>query len=172
MLTELSMPEIAHILAIADPAEFLRSTCLRDIEAHHQVKRDSPFAAARAKASERKGNMLRRARGGLTQAEAAKRLHKTRQYVNYRVKLGEILAVEFDGRLRIPAFQVQGGELLPGLAMILAELENMGPWMKLAFFIDPNEMLEGHAPAEILDQQGEDAVGRIKETARVYSHST
>jgi hypothetical protein len=105
--------------------------------------------------------------GVISDAEFAHRLHlKSRQTVhNYR-DAGKIFAVPKGSRNFVyPAWQIQGGALLPGLEAVLAVLrqkKKTSPAGIALFFLTPAEALDGKRPLDLLRQS---------ETAEVIRHA-
>ncbi|WIB00354.1 antitoxin VbhA family protein [Curtobacterium sp. MCBA15_012] len=85
--------------------------------------------------------------------------------VDAHVQRGEILAVvSADGSRLFPAFQIdEGGQLLPRLREVLAELdpEEVDPWGDAVWLNAPSDDLDGLTPAAALRTQRADDVIRL-----------
>ena len=71
------------------------------------------------------------------------------------IKAGDLIAVEHDERVLIPAFQLSGGKLLPHLGETLHAMSTESPWLRLSWLITPNERLRGRPPLEALKHNPE-----------------
>jgi hypothetical protein len=91
----------------------------------------------------------------------------SRQGVDKRRAQGRLLALEVGKRGYVyPLWQVQRGQVLPGLERVLAELDDFDPWMQAAFFLNPNTWLGGEAPLSAL-RRGD--IERVVAAAATYA---
>lgn len=112
---------------------------------------DDPLAAAKFRGLERKRQILEAAGGALSAQGVADLLGITRQAVDKRRAQNQLLALTQGRRGYIyPCFQFEDGKTMPGFEETLAELKSFDPWMKLAFFVNPNDRLSGETPATAL----------------------
>ena len=101
--------------------------------------------------------LLAEAGGTLALPEAARRLGITPQAVYLRRKKGTILAVPGQHGAVYPAWQFAEQGLLPGFAGVLDDLGDLGPAMRVQFFLQPQDRLGGRRPIDELK------AGRIDE---------
>jgi hypothetical protein len=120
---------------------------------------DADLLAARAR-----GALARRwlltAEGGVASAsELGRLLGLTRQSVDNRRKGGRLLALDSSKRgFLYPVWQIDGGQVLPGLEEVLRELRDFDPWMQTAFLLNPNSFLGDESPLAELRRGHLDAV--------------
>jgi hypothetical protein len=139
--------------AVSEPSDY--GVLLAALEAEpglELVTRDDPLAEARLRGLRMKRELLAREGGILGAQEVADLLHVSRQAVHKRMRARRLIAVEC-GRhgYAYPAWQFVAGGLLPGLEETLAALDDaLGPWMRLAFFLNDNVALDGDSPLEAL----------------------
>ncbi|MNK94073.1 hypothetical protein D3C87_1142630 [compost metagenome] len=99
--------------------------------------------------------------------QAADHLKVSRQAIDKRIRSGRLLAVETGRHGRqIPAWQFTKDGVLNGLEVVLLELVDHDPWMKLAFFLSPNILTEGRRPLDLL-RDGE-SVELVARAARMH----
>lgn len=93
----------------------------------------------------------------------------SRQAINDRVKKHRLLRVQTsDGMFLFPAFQIEGGDLRPGLAGLLQVLLASGedPWTVAYWLTAPIEDFEGRTALEVLDTREADRVDELLDIAR------
>jgi hypothetical protein len=99
----------------------------------------------------------------LSSDQVAALLGMTRQGVDRRRRQGRLLALQGERRgYRYPAWQFEGGQVLPGLAEAMARLEDH-PWTKYRFFLIREASLGDRTPLEALRAGEVDAVLRTAE---------
>ncbi|HEX2078531.1 MAG TPA: hypothetical protein VHG08_12505 [Longimicrobium sp.] len=112
---------------------------------------EDPLAQARARGAQAKGELLRRAGGGLRLGQAAQRLGVSPQAVHARRKRGTLLAVpQANGEWLYPACQFGPDGALPGLALVLQAFGVRSPWTQLAVLLAPAAALGGRTPLQAL----------------------
>lgn len=148
--------------AVAAPSDFgVLLAALQSEPGLAALSQDDPVAQARLRGIEARQRLLTAEGGTLGVQEVAAHLNLSRQAVYKRFRAGRLLAVD-SGRhgQAFPAWQLVPGGLLPGLEEVLATLGDFDPWMKLAFFLEPNAATEGKAPLEALRR------GKLKDALR------
>ncbi len=111
-----------------------------------------PLAVARARGAQAKGELLRRAGGGLRLGQAAQQLGVSPQAVHARRKRGTLLAVpQANGEWLYPACQFGSDGALPGLALVLQAFGVRSPWTQLAVLLAPAAALGGRTPLQALE---------------------
>jgi hypothetical protein len=129
-----------------------------------------PLAAARARGASGKGELLRRAGGGLRAGEVASRMGVSPQAVHARRKRGTLLAVpQPNGEHLYPACQFGPEGALPGLGTVLSAFRVEGPWTRLSVLLSPAPMLGGRTPLEALASG--DTAGAAGAAAAYGEHS-
>jgi hypothetical protein len=130
------------------------------------LRREDPLAAARVRGLRLREELLNAEGGAIGASETAARLHITRQAVDKRRRAGKLLAVEL-GRRRwlYPTWQVQDGQVLPGLEEVLSDLSTHDPWMQLGFFLSGDYRLGERTPLDAL-RQGR--LADVRTAARAY----
>ena len=109
------------------------------------------LAPARARGAQAKGELLRRAGGGLRLGQAAQRLGVSPQAVHARRKRGTLLAVpQANGEWLYPACQFGPDGALPGLVTVLQAFGVRSPWTQLAVLLAPAPALGGRTPLQAL----------------------
>ncbi len=94
----------------------------------------------------------------------------SRQAVDKRRRNKQLLAVRIGGDWRYPAVQFgPDGETVSGLAAVIEEMSDLGPWALLDFLLAEDSALGGISPLEALRRGGHaaDTVHRI-----VKAHTT
>ncbi|MPR06208.1 hypothetical protein [Microvirga tunisiensis] len=127
------------------------------------IRRGQPFNSAIAEADAIKNEILRRAGGYLEEALAADWLCMDVAELRQHVEAGDLLAVEWDGRLVVPAFQLRNSMTVLRVREILAMMPIRAPWMRLEWFVTPDDALGGLTPFEAF-QAGREA--EVRELAR------
>jgi hypothetical protein len=128
-----------------------------------------PLAGARARGAQAKGELLRRAGGGLRLGEAARRMGVTPQAVHARRKRGTLLAVpQANGEWLYPACQFGSDGPLHGVGAVLQAFGVVSPWTRLAVLLAPAEALEGRTPLEAL--AAGDAAGAAEAVSTYGEH--
>lgn len=111
-----------------------------------------PLAAARARGAQAKGELLRKAGGGLRLGEAARQLGVSSQAVHARRKRGTLLAVpQANGEWLYPLCQFGPDGALPGLGAVLQAFQVRSPWTQLAVLLTPFGVLDGRTPLQTLE---------------------
>jgi hypothetical protein len=127
---------------------------------------DAEIAAARARGTLARRWLLTTEGGAGTAKELGQLLGLTRQAIDNRRKAGRLLALESGKRGYLyPAWQVEKGRVLPGLEQVLRELSDFDPWMKAAFFLNPNAFLRDESP---LSELRRGHIDRVLDAASVY----
>jgi hypothetical protein len=149
-LGELTDPVLkTAISAPSDQGVVVRA--LQSPEALAPLKAVDPLLDARLRGIAARQRLVESHGGTLTADEVAKPLKITRQAVDKRRRNGHLLAVELGRRgYYYPAWQFGESGTLPGLESVLNALSDHDAWMQLAFFISPNQRLDGKAPYEAL----------------------
>jgi hypothetical protein len=110
-----------------------------------------PLAAARLRGAQRQQKMLEESGGALNGAEVAEILNISRQAVDKRRRQGQLIGLTQGRRgYAFPVWQFEGGKTIPNLEDVLDSLRGHDPWMQFAFFINPNDRLEGKTPLDRL----------------------
>jgi len=110
-----------------------------------------PLATARARGAQAKGELLRRAGGGLRLGEAARQLGVSAQAVHARRKRGTLLAVQqANGEWLYPVCQFGPDGALSGLGGVLQAFQVRSPWTQLAVLLAPAIILGGETPLQAL----------------------
>lgn len=92
----------------------------------------------------------------LTPEQAANHLGCPVAELNEKINAGDLIAVEHDDRVLVPACQfAQGGQLLPYLRDALKAMSLESPWIRLSWLIFPCERLGGASPLEALTRDPE-----------------
>jgi hypothetical protein len=118
-----------------------------------QLVAEDPFIAAKFRGLKRKKQMIETAGGALTSEEVAKVLGISRQGVDKRRGLNQLLALTQGRRgYSYPSFQFDEDRTISGLEDVLSELKQLDPWMQMVFFTSPNERLNGKTPIEALQK--------------------
>ena len=123
-----------------------------------------PLAPARARGARAKGELLRRAGGGLRLGDAARRMGVSSQAVHARRKRGTLLAVpQANGEWLYPGCQFGPDGPLQGLGAVLQAFRMRSPWTQLAVLLAPADTLEGRTPLDVL------AAGEVERAAEAVS---
>lgn len=97
----------------------------------------------------------------LTSDEAGRRIGITREAINNRRASGQALALEAGKRgYRYPAWQFED-RLVPAVPEVLKTLAYMDPWAQYLFFKQPEPLLGGETPLNMLRE------GRAADVIRV-----
>jgi hypothetical protein len=126
---------------------------------------DDPWIALAVEGDIVKNELLRRAGGYLEEELAANWLGMTTEELRRHVEAGDLLAVSFDGRLLVPAFQLGNSMTLLRTREILAEMPIRSLWRRLEWWLTPDDALSGQTPLEAF-QRGREA--EVLEIARSH----
>ncbi|MEO8992551.1 MAG: hypothetical protein ABI284_01080 [Nitrosospira sp.] len=97
----------------------------------------------------------------LTSDEAASRMSLSREALNNRRKSGHALALEAGKRgYRYPSWQFEDA-LIPAMPDVLKALSSLDPWAQYLFFKQPEPLLKGEAPLNLLREGKRDEVTRV-----------
>lgn len=130
-----------------------------------ELEEDDPIAAAKIRGLKRRQEILKIAGGTMTSGQVAEVLNLSRQAVDKRRSLNQLLALTQGRRgYSYPSFQFHEGKTLAGLETVLKALSSVDPWMQLNFFTSPDERLGGKTPIECLRQGNIDEVAKIAST--------
>jgi hypothetical protein len=113
---------------------------------------EDPLAAARMRGLRMKLKLLEKAGGAMRPNEVAGLLRMSRQAVGKRRREGRLLGLETGRRgYEYPACQFGDGGTIGGLAQVLAAFaEDVDPWTRLAFLLNPNDALGGEVPLDLM----------------------
>jgi hypothetical protein len=130
-----------------------------------ELEEDDPIAAAKFRGLKRRQEILKAAGGTMTSEQVAEVLDLSRQAVDKRRSLNQLLALTQGRRgYNYPSFQFHEGKALDGLETVLKALSSVDPWMQLNFFTCPDERLGGKTPIEALRQGKAAQVAKIAST--------
>lgn len=136
-----------------------------DQAASEALRHMDPLAGAIARGAEVKARLADQA-GGLLSAEAVGRmLGISRAAVDKRRATGKLLAVRLRSDWHYPIAQFRDGEVLAGIAEVLAGMTEASGWSILAFLLAEDEALGGRTPLAVL-QAGDVAAMRRLMAAR------
>jgi len=132
----------------------LRNTSAIDpeqLQAAEQLPRSADF----------KRDLVERAGGALTSDQVHKLLgYKTVQAVHKAAASRRLLALDDNGRKLFPAFQFDGGSIVPAMAGVLAAAPTTSPWALMQFMVDGDEGLGEGQPIAMLNG-GPDTTKRL-----------
>jgi hypothetical protein len=135
-----------------------------------QLRERDPLISARIRGLRARERLLAAEGGTYSVLEVADLLGLTRQAVDKRRKAGKLLAVTMGKQWHVfPAWQFVSSGVLPGLEVVLADLEGHDPWMKIAFLLSSNTMFEGETPLNAL-RRGD--IERVRTAAKLYGEQT
>ncbi len=127
-----------------------------------------PLAKARIRGVRVKRDLLEQGGGTLGAGRVSQLLGISRQAVDKRRQSQALLALRAGERFVYPAWQFVGGQALSGLKRVLRAFDIEDPWMRLGFFLDPNERLDGRSPLDALRAGDVDAVCTAASTYAVH----
>lgn len=156
--------------ALAAPTDFgAVARALRDPNSFPTALSLDPLVDALARGAAEREGLAARADGLLSADEAGRALGGiSRQAVDKRRRGRQLLAVRIASDWRYPAAQFGAdGEAVPGLADILNELADLGPWAVLDFLLANDAALDGASPLEAL-RRGGVLAGDVRRIARTY----
>jgi hypothetical protein len=160
-----SLDEKTLAEAVQAPTDYsVLLSALNTEEALASIRAHDPLAGARLRGLEAKRKLVEAEGGALSTAETAKVLRITRQAVDKRRKERKLLGVEVGKKgFRYPAWQIG----LSHLEEVLKALGDRDSWEQIAFFLNPNALLEDRTPLEIL-QEGNHDFDDVLRAASVY----
>lgn len=91
----------------------------------------------------------------LSPEDAAAQLDWSAAELQEQIQAGNLIAIEHDQRVLIPAIQISGGQPLPHLSETLNAMALRSPWLRLGWLISANNRLGGKSPLESLDKNPE-----------------
>ncbi|MBV8176737.1 MAG: HTH domain-containing protein [Verrucomicrobia bacterium] len=121
---------------------------------------DNAFELAHLRGNIAKIELLEKAGPMLTAAEAAEALNISRQAVHKRIQSGSLFAMMYKGESRIPAWQIREGEVVPGIAKVLKNLDTTD-WGKMLFLHSENMQLAGRKPMDVILKGDADSVAEV-----------
>ena len=135
-------------------------TVLLERLADRVLPTSDPLAMARFRGVIAMRELLGAEGGALSAADVAQLLGISRQAVDKRRKLGQLLALEVPKRgLLYPGWQfTDAGAPLPGFLDVLNALGAHDPWAQARFFLSGNDRLGGKRPLDVLRAAGVDRV--------------
>lgn len=146
------MAEASLREAVSAPSDYgVLLTALESEPGLATLAQEDPLAEARLRGIEARRRLLEAEGGTLRAQEVASILRISRQAAYKRYRAGRLLAIDC-GRhgFAFPAWQFVPGGVLPGLEEALGALTDFDPWMKLAFFLEPNAATGGKTPLTAL----------------------
>lgn len=160
-----SLDEKTLAEAVQAPTDYsVLLTALNTEEALASIRAHDPLAGARLRGLAAKQRLIETEGGSLSSAQVATALQITRQAVDRRRKEGKLLGVELGKKgFRYPAWQIG----LPNVHKVLAALEGRDSWEQLAFFLNPNALLNDRTPLEVM-QEGERDITDVLRAASAY----
>lgn len=156
--------------ALAAPTDFgAVARALRDPNSFSAALLLDPLADALARGAAEREGLAVKADGLMSADEAGRALGGiTRQAVDKRRRNRQLLGIRIANDWRYPAAQFGAdGEVVPGLADILNELADLGPWAVLDFLLADDAALEGASPLKAL-RRGGVLAEHVKHIARMY----
>lgn len=139
---------------------------LADPQAADVFRDLSPLTSAYVRGVRAKRQILEAEGGVVTAAEAAQLLGISRQAVDRRRRLGQLIGLTAGRRGYLyPVWQFTEKGAFPGLKEVLKELKGWDPWVQAAFILNTNTRLAGHTPLSLLRQGRPETVARA---ARLY----
>jgi len=131
------------------------------------AKSTHPLAASLMRGVERRRQLLAMEEGTASGQEIAEALGISRQAVDKRRRAGDLLAVPSgSGDWRYPWWQLKEGKVLPGFEKIMAALGGASPWLRMDFFLSPDERLDGRRPLDALRSGGKGEIELVLQSAR------
>ena len=115
---------------------------------------------ARLRGEVGKLELLEKAEPMLTIDQVAEVLNRSRQAVHKRLQDGDLFGMMRKGEYRIPAWQIREGEVVPGIAKVLKNLDTTD-WGKMLFFHSENMQLKGHRPMDLILEGDADSVAEV-----------
>ena len=154
--------------ALAAPTDFgTVARALRDPSSFPAALPFDPLVDALARGAAEREGLIAKAEGLLSAEEAGRALGGiSRQAVDKRRRGRQLLGIRIANDWRYPAAQFRSdGEVVPGLADILTELGDLGPWAVLDFLLAEDAALDGSSPLGAL-RSGGDAAAEAMRIAR------
>jgi hypothetical protein len=111
---------------------------------------EKPLHEARLRGLARMAELRRMAEPVLETGEVCSLLGVSRETVRKKVDRRQVLALPKGGDRVFPAFQFRDGEILPGIAPVLAALDTDSPFVILSFLLSPNERFGGQSACDLL----------------------
>ena len=102
-----------------------------------------------------RGDIIRRAGGTLSADDVGKLLNISRQAVDKRRRSNRLLALRQGGDWLYPRAQFHAHETIPGLADVIRDCAESGPWVTLEFLVTEDDVLSGLSPRAALLKGGE-----------------
>jgi TIR domain len=121
---------------------------------------DHALDVARLRGEVGKFELLEKAEPMFTIDQVAEVLNRSRQAVHKRLQSGSLFGMMRKGEFRIPAWQIREGEVVPGIAKVLKNLDTTD-WGKMLFFHSENMQLEGRRPMDLILEGDADSVAEV-----------
>jgi biotin operon repressor len=116
-----------------------------------QLAAEDPLVAARLRGVKRQQSLVEESGRVLRAQQVAEILGISRQAVDKRRRQSQLIGLTQGRRgYAYPAWQFENGRTIADLELVLARLRDHDPWMKLTFFINPNDRLNGASPLQTL----------------------
>jgi hypothetical protein len=134
-----------------------------------QLAAEYPLAAARLRGVKRQQSLVKESGGVFKADEVAELLGISRQAVDKRRRLNQLIGLTQGRRgYAYPAWQFENGRTITNLELVLARLRDHDPWMKLTFFINPNDRLHDASPLQALRSGKTESVLQAAESYGVH----
>jgi hypothetical protein len=144
---------------VSEPTDY--NTLLRAMEESlPQLNAADPLAEDRIEGLKALQHLLEDSGPMFSAVEMGQALGISRQAVHHRLSQGELLAVRRGRAHLYPSWQVEGGQVLPGLPDVLRALQGESPWSILRFFVSSTPFLQNQTPLARLQSGDVDAVLR------------
>lgn len=119
-----------------------------------------PLSEAIGRSEGHRKLLLEKAAPLLSVSETARRLGVEEARVDALRATTRLLALPLEAGWAYPAFQIQGGAVLPGFEALLHAHKEKDSWVVLDILLAPDPALDGRAPVEILRDGDEAAIRR------------
>jgi hypothetical protein len=119
---------------------------------------EQELQAARVRGLERMAALRKAAEPVLESGEVGKLLGVSRETIRKKVDRHQLLALPKGGDRVFPAFQFADGDVLPGVAEVLAALDTASVFVALSFFLSQHPAFDGRTAIQLLQAGEKDAV--------------
>jgi len=122
---------------------------------------DDTWARLIERGKVRAAELVEMAGGLLSAREVSAHTGIPPEEIETRVAAGELIAMRENGTLLFPACQFTSTGVVENLSIVLKDDRTQSPWVRLEWFLVPDDALLGLSPLEALKQ------GQVEEVARL-----
>ncbi len=141
---------------------------LKKIKKLLSFSKKDPLEKAKLRGLEIKEQLIEESGGRIKHEDIEAKLGISPEEIDKLHEAGKLIAIKNEKYYVCPSWQFVEpgiGTTIEGLEQVLTELKDFGPWMQLAFMLDPNLRLGEKTPLEVLRS---DNIENVLVAARIF----